>query len=44
VNIVLIGSVLIVFLAITAYLSYLGFKSTKSDADYLVAGRRAHPW
>ncbi len=42
-NIVLIGSVLIVFLAITAYLSYLGFKSTKSDADYLVAGRRAHP-
>jgi len=43
VNILLIGSVLVVFLAITAFLSYLGFKSTKSDTDYLVAGRKAHP-
>lgn len=42
-NIVLIGSVVVVFLAITAYLSYLGFKSTKNASDYLVAGRKAHP-
>ncbi len=42
-NVVLIGSVLVVFLAVTAYLSYLGFKSTKNASDYLVAGRKAHP-
>ena len=42
-NIMLIGSVLVVFLAVTAYLSYLGFKSTKNASDYLLAGRKAHP-
>ncbi len=42
-NVLLIGSVLVIFLAITAFLSYLGFKNTKDAADYLVAGRKAHP-
>lgn len=42
-NVALIGSVLVLFLAITAYLSYLGFKRTKDASDYLVAGRKAHP-
>lgn len=35
--------VVIVFLFITAYLGYLGFKHTKSSQDYLVAGRKTHP-
>ncbi len=42
-NIMLTGITVILFLAITAYLSYLGFKRTKNAADYLVAGRKTHP-
>jgi len=43
-NIALIGSVMVVYLGITAFLGYIGFKSTKNAADYLVAGRKAHPF
>ncbi len=42
-NIVLVGSMLVVFLAITAFLSYLGYKNTKNTSDFLVAGRKANP-
>ncbi len=42
-NIMLTGIILILFLGITAFLGYLGFKQTKDAADYLVAGRKAHP-
>lgn len=42
-NIMLIGTVIVIYLAITAFLSYLGFRQTKNAADYLVAGRKAHP-
>jgi SSS family solute:Na+ symporter len=42
-NLVLIGTVLVLYLAVTAFLGYLGFRQTKNAADYLVAGRKAHP-
>jgi solute:Na+ symporter, SSS family len=35
--------VLIIFLFITAFLGYLGYKHTKTSQDYLVAGRKTHP-
>lgn len=35
--------VVLVFLFITAYLGYLGYKNTKTSQDYLVAGRKTHP-
>ncbi len=38
-----IGIVVAVYLAITAYLGWLGFKQTTNAADYLVAGRKQHP-
>lgn len=35
--------VVLIYLLITAFLGYLGFKRTKSSQDYLVAGRQVHP-
>lgn len=35
--------IILVYLAITAFLGYLGYKRTKTSADYLVAGRETHP-
>ncbi len=32
-----------VYLFITGYLGYLGYKNTKTATDYMVAGRNAHP-
>ena len=33
----------LIYLFITAYLGYLGFRQTKSANDYLLAGRQIHP-
>ena len=33
----------IVYLMVTGYLGYLGYRQTKTAADYLVAGRSANP-
>ncbi len=33
----------IIYLAITIYLSYLGYKKTTTVSDYLLAGREVHP-
>lgn len=35
--------VVLVYLLVTAYLGWLGYRHTKSAADYLVAGRKTHP-
>ncbi len=35
--------IILIYLAITAFLGYLGYKRTKTSADYLVAGRSTHP-
>jgi len=35
--------IVLIYLSITAYLAYLGYKKTKTSTDYLVAGRQVHP-
>ena len=35
--------IVILYLLMTAYLGYRGYKETKTAADYLLAGRQAHP-
>ncbi len=35
--------IVLIYLSITAFLGYKGYKKTKTSADYLVAGRQAHP-
>lgn len=34
---------ILIYLVIIAFLGYLGYKRTKTDADYLVAGRETNP-
>ncbi|HEX2947737.1 MAG TPA: sodium:solute symporter family protein [Clostridia bacterium] len=38
-----VTSIILIYLAITAFLGYLGYKRTKTSTDYLIAGRRTHP-
>lgn len=35
--------IILIYLSITAFLGYLGYKKTKTAADYLVAGRKTNP-
>ncbi len=42
-NIIFLSSIVILYLIITAFLGYLGFRQTKSATDYLLAGRKVHP-
>ncbi|NLV67574.1 MAG: sodium:solute symporter family protein [Spirochaetes bacterium] len=42
-NLLLIIIVTLVYLMITAYLGYLGYRHTKSETDFLLAGRSVHP-
>lgn len=35
---------IILYLAIVGYLGFLGYKKTKTNSDYLVAGRDTHPF
>ena len=35
--------IVLIYLGITTFLGYLGYKKTKTAADYLVAGRKTHP-
>jgi len=36
--------VVLLYVFVTAYLGYLGYRGTKTTSDYLVAGRKAHPF
>ncbi len=42
-NYIFFAIVVIIYLIITAYLGYLGYIKTKSQTDYLLAGRKTHP-
>jgi solute:Na+ symporter, SSS family len=33
-----------VYVVLTLYLGYLGYKKTKASEDFMLAGRHAHPW
>jgi solute:Na+ symporter, SSS family len=43
-NLLLLNVIILIYLLITIYLGYRGWKGTKSSEDYMVAGRRAHPY
>lgn len=42
-NILLLTVLVVVYLFAIGYLGYYGYRKTKTAADYLVAGRKAHP-
>ena len=43
-DILLLNIVILVYIMITLYLGYKGWKGTKNAEDYMVAGRTIHPW
>jgi len=43
VDALMMASLVIIYLAATLIIGYLGYKKTKSSEDYLVAGRCSHP-
>jgi len=43
-NIFLLTIIVVVYLFAIGYLGYYGYTKTKTAADYLVAGRKAHPF
>ena len=36
--------VIVIYLGVTGYLGWLGYRRTKTAADYMVAGRQVHPF
>jgi len=42
-HLLLVTIVTLVYLMITGYLGYLGYRHTKSETDFLLAGRSTHP-
>ncbi len=42
-NMLLLTTIVLIYLMVIGYLAYLGYRGTKTAADYLVAGRKAHP-
>ncbi len=42
-HLLMITIVTLIYLIITAYLGYLGYRHTKSETDFLLAGRKTHP-
>ena len=42
-NVMLLAIVTVVYLIITAYFGWLGYKQTSSASDYMLAGRKQHP-
>ncbi len=43
-NLLLLNVIILIYLLITLYLGYRGWKSTKDSEGYLVAGRKTHPY
>jgi len=43
-DLLLLNIIVLLYIVITAYLGYRGWKGTKSSEDYMVAGRSAHPY
>ena len=43
-NILLLSVIVIGYLIVLAFLTYFGYKGTKTAADYMIAGRSIHPF
>ncbi len=43
-NIFWLVVIIIIFLAVTAYLGYKGYVNTKNSLDFMVGGRKTHPY
>ena len=43
-DLLLLNVIILIYLLVTIYLGYRGWRDTKSSEDYMVAGRRAHPY
>ena len=43
-NIAILTVILLAFLIIVSFLTYLGYRETKTQEDYAVAGRSVNPW
>ncbi|MFZ5646961.1 MAG: sodium:solute symporter family protein [Bacillota bacterium] len=43
-NIGILTAVLVVYIAVVTYLSYIGYRQTKSAEDYMIAGRQMSGW
>jgi solute:Na+ symporter, SSS family len=43
-DLLLLNLIILIYIVVTAYLGYRGWKGTKNSEDYMVAGRRAHPY
>lgn len=43
-NVGVLALILVCYLLIISYLTYLGYRQTKTQEDYAVAGRQVNPW
>ena len=42
-NVPLLATVVAIYVAIVVFLGWLGYRNTRSAADFLVGGRQIHP-
>ncbi len=43
-NLIVLSIIIVVYLLIVGYLGFLGYRGTKTEGDYMVAGRQIHPY
>lgn len=43
-DLLLLNIIILIYLLVTVYLGYRGWKGTRNSEDYMVAGRRTHPY
>ncbi|MCG7845121.1 MAG: sodium:solute symporter family protein, partial [Methanomassiliicoccales archaeon] len=43
VNQIILWTFTVIYMIVTVFLAYWGYKKTKCNADYLIAGRNIHP-